>query len=67
MGEVERKIQDIPGLATITVLSKKIGKVEKKRLDHEKYISSLRFNIFDGSILHIKLIQSYLAANNDVK
>ena len=64
MGEVERKIQDIPGLATITVLSKKIGKVEKKRLDHE---SCLRFNIFDGSILHIKLIQSYLAANNDGK
>ena len=67
MGEVERKIQDISGLVTITVLSKKIEKINNKKIDHNKYISSLRFNILDGSIFHMKLIQSYLAANDDVK
>ena len=53
-------------LATITVLSTKIGEVENKVPDHAKYITTHEFNEFEGSILDPKLEKTNLETNNDV-
>ena len=51
---------------TTTFLNAKIGEVENEIPDHAKYIATLEFNKFTGSIFNKKLKQAVLAAGSDV-
>ena len=44
LGDVDKKIPDVSGLVTATVLNTKIGEFENKIPDHAEYITTQEFN-----------------------
>ena len=61
-----KKIPDISGFVTTTVLNTKIAEVENEMPDHAKYVTTPEFNKFSGSIFNTKSKQAGLATNSDV-
>ena len=62
IGEVENKIPSV----TTTVLKPKIEEIENKVSDHAKYINTLQFDKFAGSIFDAKSKQANLAKNSNL-
>ena len=60
-GVVVNKRPNASSLVTTTVLNTKLGEAKNKILDHDKCISTLKFNKFDA-----KLKQANLATNHDL-
>ena len=67
-----KKILDISGLMTATVLNTKISEVEKKNSDaenknsnHDKYITSLEFNKLTAENVAARLKQANLVNKTD--
>ena len=51
---------------TANVPNTKTGEVEKKILDHAKYVATLEFNKFAGKIFHERLKQAKLPTTTDL-
>ena len=65
ISEVQNKIQNTSGLATITVSSSKVSEVENKTPNHDKYITTSEFNKLTVENFIARLKQANLVTKTD--